>query len=111
MAAWDVISRYNDALLALAEGQNAKQLSGSFTALGQSIETFAGSLGSSIPGLGAVFNVANTILAAVEKGRVREEFARALKEGEPIITKIIDFFIYEKNSIKGKNQIEALKIY
>ncbi len=95
LAAWDVISRYNDALLALAEGQTPKQLSGSFAALGKSLETFAGSLGASIPGLGSVFNVANTILMVAEKERVRQEFSRALKAGEPVIMKIIDFYIEE----------------
>ncbi|MEH0018683.1 MAG: hypothetical protein V6Z89_03470 [Desulfobacter sp.] len=108
LAAWDVISRYNDALLALAEGQTPTQLSGSFTALGKSLDTFAGSLGASIPGLGPVFSVADTILKVAEQERVRREFNRALKAGEPVVMKIIDFYIDETQYYYGLRRSQTV---
>jgi len=84
--AWDVVQRYNDFLLDLAEGKSAAQVSAAVNGLMQSLATFplediAAAAGSLSPYIG----VLKEVLALAEYERSRRVFVAAVKEGAPII--------------------------
>jgi len=84
--AWDVVQRYNDVLLSLAEGKSAAQVSAAVNGLMQSLATFplediAAAAGSLSPYIG----VLKEVLALAEYERSRRKFVAAVKEGTPII--------------------------
>jgi hypothetical protein len=92
LMALETISRYNDLLLALADGRSVKQVKSSATALTSSIA----SLAEFLPALGSVTPIAplaKTLLSELEKARSREEFKKALQDGDKIVTRILDVLI------------------
>lgn len=90
------INEYNNALLMLAEGKGADSVraaTGRFVdALGKLID--AG--GGSVPGLSAISSLAQTLAEQVEKARTRAEFEKAVRDGAPIVQKILDSLIAER---------------
>lgn len=91
LRAFAVIGRYNDALLALAEGQTPQRVRSSVTALSANVIAVAEGLGTSVPGFGLATPLIRTFLTAAETARSRAEFARALDQGRPIVDRIITF--------------------
>jgi hypothetical protein len=92
LMALETISRYNDLLLALADGRSVKQVKSSATALTSSIA----SLAEFLPALGSVTPIAplaKTLLSELEKARSTEEFKKALQDGDKIVTRILDVLI------------------
>jgi hypothetical protein len=84
--AWDVVQRYNDVLLSLAEGKSAAQVSAAVDGLMQSLATFplediAMAVNSVTPYLG----VLKEVLALAEFERSRRKFVAAVKKGAPLI--------------------------
>jgi len=100
--ALQVITQYNDLLTQLAEGKSAQEVkssaSGLVNAVGKFV-TIAG--GSGVPGLSAIATIVSTLAELVEKARTRAEFSRAVREGRPVIEKIIDALIEDRGDHYG----------
>lgn len=100
--ALQVITQYNDLLTQLAEGKSAQEVkssaSGLVNAVGKFV-TIAG--GSGVPGLSAIATIVSTLAELVEKARTRAEFSRAVREGRPVIEKIIDALIEDRRDHYG----------
>lgn len=106
--AWNTIARYNDVLLALAEGKSVDEVASGFNKLTSGIKTVASSFGAAIPGLSIAGDIVSKFLELAEKARLREEFATAIKEGEPIIGMIItEVLIKDTRVFDGIREILA----
>ena len=89
--AWDTLARYNDVLIALAEGRSPQEVKNSFDSLAANVETFAETLETTLPAaFGPAASAISGFLELAEKARSRAEFVRGVKEGQPIISTIIE---------------------
>lgn len=93
--AWETITRYNEALIALAEGKSPQQVKSSFQALTTNVVKLSTALGATVPPLGAATQLVSTFLELAEKARTRAEFVQAISKGEPIITTMIKRYLVE----------------
>ncbi len=106
--AWNTIARYNDVLLALAEGKSVDEVASGFSKLTAGIKTVASSFGAAVPGLSIAGDIVSKFLELAEKARLREEFATAIKAGEPIIGMIItEVLIKDTRVFDGTREILA----
>ncbi|HTP97326.1 MAG TPA: hypothetical protein VMK05_15850 [Burkholderiales bacterium] len=115
--ALSVVAQYNDVLTQLAEGKSAAQIktgaSGLVTSLGKFV---AAATGSAIPGLGAIGGLVSTLAEQLEKARLREEFIAALRNGAPVVDKILDALIDDigshydlRASLAGRERLLIVK--
>jgi hypothetical protein len=86
IGAWDVVQRYNDVLLSLAEGKSTAQISAAVDGLMQSLAAFpledvATAVSSISPYMGAL----REVLTLSEYERSRRKFVAAVKKGAPLI--------------------------
>lgn len=73
------IVELNDALTYLAEGKSAEQLSASLGNFGSALSSLASASGNAMPGLGAFVELGQTLFAAAEKARARQEFVNLVQ--------------------------------
>ncbi|MEQ8829093.1 MAG: hypothetical protein RLW87_04735 [Alphaproteobacteria bacterium] len=73
------IVELNDALTYLAEGKSAEQLSASLGNFGSALSSLASASGNAVPGLGAFVELGQTLFAAAEKARARQEFVNLVQ--------------------------------
>lgn len=84
--AWDVVQRYNDVLLNLAEGKSAAQVSAAVDGLMQSLATFPlEDIATAVSRVSPYVGVLKELLALGEYERSRRKFVAAVKEGAPLI--------------------------
>lgn len=97
-AAWRVIERYNATLADLAEGKSDEEVKSAVGGFGDSIGKFVqAATGTAIPGFGAIIEIAQTIAGRVEEARRTKEFKRAVREGGPLVQKILDALYEDAN--------------
>lgn len=93
LRALEVVSRYNDTMLAIAEGRRQEQLKEHMSGLAGAVEKLPASVLGSTPIAGQVVGILGTLLEVAQQAHDVSEFKRGIREGRPIITAIIDFFI------------------
>jgi hypothetical protein len=94
LLALDTVAKYTELLLTLAAGRSVAQVQASAEQLRVNLQTFTGLLSiASIPGLAVAGPLIETFAGALETARGRQEFRTAVEEGEPIVSKILDFLI------------------
>lgn len=96
LLAFETLERYTDLLVTLAEGKSVEQVQDSAEQLRVNLQTITGLLNlAPVPGLAAAGNLIQTLAGALERARIRQEFIDAVKEGEPVASKILDFLIMD----------------
>lgn len=84
--AWDVVQRYNDVLLSLAEGKSVAQVSAAVDGLMQSLATFPlEDIATAVSSVSPYLGVLREVLALAEYERSRRKFVAAVKKGAPLI--------------------------
>jgi hypothetical protein len=84
------VAAYNDALVALAEGQSEAAVSAHLKSFGGGIETVLGTIGiTTASSFGAVLPLASKLAALIQDGLNKAEFTEALNLGQPIIEAIL----------------------
>ncbi len=99
LAALALVSQYNDILVAIAEGKRVETLQAKVQGATQAATQLLSLAGASLPGVGALTGLLQTIAGAVQKYEDRRAFAEAIKEGAPLVKEILHFFIKETPEI------------
>lgn len=102
------IDQFNSVITTLAEGKSVEEVQGTaggFINAAQSFVVAAG--GNSVPGLGALTGVVNTLLSQIEQARARAEFERAVRSGAPIIASMLNALIDERQEHMDLRAVEA----
>ena len=90
----EVVARYNDVLVRLAEGKSVEEVQSSAESLVRGLGKLAEiASGAPVPGLGAFVGLVRTLTEQVEKARLRAEFAKAVRDGAPVIDQMLDLFM------------------
>jgi hypothetical protein len=76
-----VVRQYNDALVALAEGQSEQDVRTRTMEFGGSLQGLASIVGASIPGLSLLTDVGSKIIKLAQDARNREQLVFAVNEG------------------------------
>ncbi|WP_119420663.1 hypothetical protein [Desertibaculum subflavum] len=88
--AFRTIAQFNDVLVTLAEGKSEETMraaaGGFVTTASQFVTAISG---AAVPGLSSVVGLVQTLAGAMERARLREEFARASRQGAPTIDKML----------------------
>ncbi len=87
------VARYNEVLTALAEGKSLDEVRTTAATLvdaANKLLEVAG--GSGIPAVGSVTKIVSLVAAELEKQRLNVQFAKAIREGAPIIVEILAVF-------------------
>jgi hypothetical protein len=91
------IDQFNAVITTLAEGKSVQEVQGTATGFINAAQSFVVAAGgNSVPGLGALTGVVNTLLGQLEQARARAEFERAVRSGAPIITAMLNALIEER---------------
>jgi hypothetical protein len=96
LRALETVSRYNELLSALAEGKSVEGVQASAKSLGMSLQNFAKVVRQATKFASAFDSylpLVSTALEVIEKARVRQEFIKAVRAGEPVVLGILDVFI------------------
>lgn len=92
------IDRFNNVLVTLAEGKSIESVQntagGFIQAASKFIETAGG---NAVPGLSAVTGLVKTIVGQMEQARLRKEFEEAVRDGAPIINRMLAELIAERS--------------
>jgi hypothetical protein len=84
--AWDVVQRYNDVLLSLAEGKSVDQVSAAVNGLMQSLATFPlEDIAQAASTISPYIGVLKEVLTLAEFERSHRKFVAAVKKGAPLI--------------------------
>ena len=111
-SAWRVIERYNATLSDLAEGKSDESVKSAIGGFGQSIgKLMQAATGTTIPGFGAIIELAQTIGGRVEEARRANEFRRAIREGGPLVHRILDALYEDANDQYTIKQALSLNIF
>ncbi len=85
-----VIDKYNNVLVTLAEGKSVETVQSAAGGLMNAIDSFiTATAGSAVPGLSAVVDSAKLLFGYLEKARLRGEFEKAVRDGAPVVHKIL----------------------
>lgn len=91
------IDKFNNVLVTLAEGKSIESVQntagGFIQAASKFIETAGG---NAVPGLSAVTGFVKTIVGQMEQARLRKEFEKAVRDGAPIINRMLAELIAER---------------
>jgi hypothetical protein len=89
LTALATVSAYNDALVALAQGEQDSTVGVHVKAFGGTLSTLLPLVGVSFPGLGQVMALATTLADSAQKAKVRADFRKAIDDGAKIVQKIL----------------------
>lgn len=84
-----VVREYNQALVALAEGQSEAEVRARVVAFGGALGSFASLVGTTIPGLGAVTALGPQIVKLAQDAANREQLVRAVEAGRKPVAEIL----------------------
>lgn len=91
------IDKFNNVLVTLAEGKSVESVQSTSAGFVDAAGKFvAVAVGSAVPGLSAITNLIKPLIAQFEKARLREEFTKALKDGVPVISQMIQALYDER---------------
>lgn len=95
--AFRTIDKFNNVLTTLSEGKSIETVqnaAGGFIGAANKFLTVVA--GNTVPGLSPVAGILNTLIGEFEKARLREEFEKALRDGAPVIDKMLAALIAER---------------
>lgn len=84
-----VVREYNQALVALADGQSDAEVRARVVAFGGALGDFASLVGTAIPGLGAVTAIGPQIVRLAQDAANREQLVRAVEAGRKPVADIL----------------------
>lgn len=87
--AFETIGRYNDLLVALAENRNVAEIKGKVAGFTDSLETFLGFLGTTVPGLSMAAPIVDTLFEKAQEAQNAETFKVLVENGEVVIADIV----------------------
>lgn len=91
------IETFNNVLLTLAEGKTVESVQASAGGFVNAASEFAISAGSkAVPGLSSVVGIVQTVVGEMEKARLRQEFEQAVRNGAPVIKKMVSLLIEDR---------------
>jgi len=104
-----MVGTYNTLLITLAEGKSPAEVKTVADSLISSTNQFASLLGTTdfIPYAAPIGKLVATLVQKLEEAQNRKQFIAALKEGEPIVQKILDLFAEDAQDIYELKAIEA----
>jgi len=93
------IERFNNVLTTLAEGKSVGELQNAAGGFVEAAGNFiaAASQGAPVPGLSSIVGIVKTLTGELEKARLRKEFKKAVRNGAPIIEKMLIALIDERS--------------
>lgn len=93
------IDKFNNVLVTLAEGKSVEAVKTSADGFVQAANRFvAAAAGATVPGISAVTGLVQTLAGEFEKARLREEFEKAVRQGAPIIDRMLVELIAEREN-------------
>jgi hypothetical protein len=93
------IDTYNNALTTLAEGKSVEAVqnaAGSAIEAGKNLGAALAKASGAVPGFGALVSGVQTLVGELEKARLREEFAKAVRNGSKTIREMLDVLIADR---------------
>ncbi|CAB1080272.1 hypothetical protein JY97_05075 [Alkalispirochaeta odontotermitis] len=87
--ALEVIRQYNDALVALAEGRPEAEIKAQINQFGGALQTLASIGGTVVPGIEQFSDIATKIIKLAQDADNREQFKKAVKEGQKPVNNIL----------------------
>lgn len=93
LLALSTLAAYNEAMLALVEGNRDEVASKAFGDLGANVQTLVASVGGTVPGLGALLPIGQTLIGLAQKETDRQAFVKGLRDGYPIVKGVTEFLI------------------
>jgi len=90
MRAWDVLSKYQEALITLAEGRSRADISRTFDGLVQSITSLSAEAATEISPFGGILK---GVLQGIHRAIELRKFKRAVAEAEPLISQLEQYLI------------------
>ena len=95
LAALALVSQYNDILVVIAEGKRVEALQAKVQSAAGTATKLLSLAGTAVPGAGALTGLLQMIASEAQKYADREAFAKAIKNGAPLIKQIVQFLIDE----------------
>ncbi len=98
--AFSIIESYNDVLTKLAEGKSIEEVQSATSGLINAASKFAEVALSSapVPGVAGITKLAQTLVGIFEQARLLKEFKLAVRDGSPVVTKILNILIEDTNA-------------